>query len=208
MTTTQFYLQPVSLQQAQQIYEQHMTRDFPPAELKPFAMIRQGMQQGSYDFLALYRTDDALMGYAVLVAEPGQPAALLDYYAVLPQTRGSGVGAAGLQLLRQYYAPQKDSILIESEYPAEAPDPALAERRLGFYIRGGARKTSIAERLFGVRYTIFSLDCSAQGSARSESELEQALQGIYRRMIPGTVCAQAVQFGAEAIPYRPTVEWG
>ena len=100
MTTTQFYLQPVSLQQAQQIYEQHMTRDFPPAELKPFAMIRQGMQQGSYDFLALYRTDDTLMGYAVLVAEPGQPAALLDYYAVLPQTRGSGVGAAGLQLLR------------------------------------------------------------------------------------------------------------
>ena len=59
-----------------------------------------------------------------------------------------------------------------------------------------------------MRYTIFSLDCSAQGSARSESELEQALQGIYRRMIPGTVCAQAVQFGAEAIPYRPAVEWG
>ena len=137
MTTTQFYLQPVSLQQAQQIYEQHMTRDFPPAELKPFAMIRQGMQQGSYDFLALYRADDTLMGYAVLVAEPGQPAALLDYYAVLPQTRGGGVGAAGLQLLRQYYAAQKDSILIESEYPAEAPDPAAARRRIGFYQRHG-----------------------------------------------------------------------
>lgn len=199
-------LKAVDTSAAQNIYEKHMIRDFPPAERKPFAMIREGMENGSYEFLAL-QTQNELAGYAVLVSQGRQSAVLLDYYAVVPPLRGQGTGAAGLALLRQYYSGKKENILIESEYPGEAPDPALAERRLAFYARAGCRGTAIAERLFGVRYNIFSLDCSEKGAARSVQRLENDLAQIYKAMMPPEVFAKYVQFGKAALPARPPIEW-
>ncbi len=206
MQNTICRLRPVLPEEAAVIYEQHMVRDFPDSERKPFAMIREGMERGTYDFLAL-QNGQGLAGYAALVAEPEQSAILLDYYAVLPTLRGSGAGTAGLALLRQYYAGKRDNILIESEHPDEAPDSALAERRLGFYTRAGCRATGIAERLFGVRYDIFSLDCSAQGAARSTPLLQNDLEALYRHMIPEPAFSLNVQFGDAALPPRPAVKW-
>mgnify|MGYP000512495249 CR=1 FL=1 len=193
-----------SPEQLRTVYDRDLKEAFPAAELKPLGNMERMWAEGWYRPWCLF-DGDSIAGEAFLwLGHPGW--ALLDYLCVSAGSRNSGLGHVPLQKLREAEA---DTVIFgESEAPEGAPDPELAERRLGFYTRGGARKTSIVERLFGVRYTIFSLDCSAQGSARSESELEQALQGIYRRMIPGTVCAQAVQFGAEAIPYRPAVEWG
>ena len=207
MNSEHFFLQAVSPKIAEEIYNRYMVTDFPPAERKPLAMILQGMLKGNYEFLGLYAADQTLAGYAVLVTERGQSAALLDYYAVLPQNRCGGVGSAGLALLRQYYAGRLDNILIESEYPAEAPDPALAERRLGFYARAGCRKTSIAERLFGVRYTIFSLDCSASGAKRTSQQLEEDLRRIYAGMIPEPAFSLRVQFGENAAVFQAPQAW-
>lgn len=199
-------LEPVSTQDAAEIYEEYMISDFPPSERKPFAMIRQGMETGEYEFLAL-RDTFGLAGYAVLVLEQGRKAALLDYYAVVPQRRCSGTGALGLSLLRKYYAQRLDNILIESEHPDEAPNPALAGRRLGFYERAGCRATPIAERLFGVRYIIFSLDCTDQGAARSVQELEKSLREIYGSMIPEPARQKFVRFGDEALKPCPPMDW-
>ena len=122
-------------QQAEQIYRSYMVQDFPPSELKPFASVQGLMRRGLYEPLALYE-DGALAAYAWLVVLPGCPGALLDYFAVLPERRGSGVGTRALQALAGHYAPSRQMLIIECEHPACAPDPAAARRRVGFYLRG------------------------------------------------------------------------
>ena len=89
---------------AQQIYETRMVQDFPAAELKPFTAVREMMQAGIYEPLALYDEDGNLQAYAWQVLLPGRRSALLDYFAVRCDLRGSGVGTAALQLIRDYYA--------------------------------------------------------------------------------------------------------
>ena len=91
------------------------------------------------------------------------------------------VGTAVLKELAAYYAPRKQSLIIECEHPAEAPEPAVARRRIGFYLRAGAHAAAMESRLFGVRYQIYSLP--AGGLAKDE-EIYRDLQELYRTMVP------------------------
>ena len=86
-----------------------------------------------------------------------------------------------LKELAAYYAPRKQSLIIECEHPAEAPEPAVARRRIGFYLRAGAHAAAMESRLFGVRYQIYSLP--AGGLAKDE-EIHCDLQELYRTMVP------------------------
>ena len=54
-------------------------------------------------------------------------------------------------------------IFGESEIPCYAPDPAMAERRLGFYARNGARTAGYDTEMFGVPYKtclLYTSPCS------------------------------------------------
>ena len=137
--------------------------------------------RGLYEPLAFYDEAGALMAYAWQAVLPQCRNVLLDYFAVLPQYRGSGVGTAVLKELAAYYAPRKQSLIIECEHPAEAPEPAVARRRIGFYLRAGAHAAAMESRLFGVRYQIYSLP--AGGLAKDE-EIHRDLQELYRTMVP------------------------
>ena len=114
----------LNVEQAQSIYRSQMVRDFPESELKPFASVQGMMMRGLYEPLAFYDEAGALMAYAWQAVLPQCRNVLLDYFAVLPQYRGSGVGTAVLKELAAYYAPRKQSLIIECEHPAEAPEPA------------------------------------------------------------------------------------
>ena len=157
----------LNVEQAQSIYRSQMVRDFPESELKPFASVQGMMTRGLYEPLAFYDEAGALMAYAWQAVLPQCRNVLLDYFAVLPQYRGSGVG--------------KQSLIIECEHPAEAPEPAVARRRIGFYLRAGAHAAAMESRLFGVRYQIYSLP--AGGLAKDE-EIHRDLQELYRTMVP------------------------
>ena len=172
----------LNVEQAQSIYRSQMVRDFPEAELKPFASVQGMMTRGLYEPLAFYDEAGALMAYAWQAVLPQCRNVLLDYFAVLPQYRGSGVGTAELKELAAYYAPRKQSLIIECEHPAEAPEPTVARRRIGFYLRAGAHAAAMESRLFGVRYQIYSLP--AGGLAKDE-EIHRDLQELYRPMVPG-----------------------
>lgn len=166
--------------EAEQIYHTYMERDFPPNELKPFSSVQGLLRRGLYEPLALYE-DGALAAYAWQTVLPDTPGALLDYFAVLPDRRGGGVGTRALQALAAYYAPRKQTLIIECEHPAFAPDPAVAKRRVGFYLRAGARATAMESLLFGVRYQIYALPC---GGVESDADLRADLETLYRVMVP------------------------
>ena len=119
-------LRLLSLEETKRIYDRYMVRDFPPAERKPFASIRQLMEAGLYEPLGAEAENGRLLAYAWQTVVPGCASALLDYFAVLPEGRGRGTGTAVLRALAARDAPHRDSLIIECEHPAEAPDPAAA----------------------------------------------------------------------------------
>lgn len=166
--------------EAETIHREQMTRDFPEAELKPFSAVRGLMRRGLYEPLALYE-EDHLVCYAWQTVLSDCDTALLDYFAVLPELRGKGTGTRALRALAGYYAPRRRTLLIECEHPAEAPDPAEAKRRIGFYLRAGARATAMEGRVFGVRYQIYALPC---GGDERDDVLRRDLETLYRAMVP------------------------
>lgn len=166
--------------EAKNVYEEHMLVDFPEGELKPFAAIGQMMDQGIYEPLAVYE-GGRMAAYAWQTVLPERRGALIDYYAVMPDLRGGGIGTRILAALAGYYAGRKDTLIIECEHPSEAPDQAIAKRRIGFYLRAGARATAMESRVFGVRYQIFALPC---GGSEPDALINEDLKAIYQTMIP------------------------
>lgn len=160
------------------LYRDHMTRDFPPSELKPLEMFRQLIRDGlAAVYLCL--SDQQLVGYAALAAEPGGQAVLLDYLAVVPEQRGTGCGTAILQALQTML---KRPILIESEHPEAAQTPEdrqIRTRRIHFYQQAGCRLTGRRVLLFGVDFDLLCL-----GGPLSPEEAVAAYASLYQKMLP------------------------
>ena len=171
----------LSAAECEDLYRSALPRDFPAAELKPFAEIQRLLEAGVYEPLLL--TDDAgtRLAYAWQVVLPGQRTALLDYFAVRYDLRCSGVGTAALGLVRDYDAMRVHDLVLECEHPAEAPDPATARRRIGFYLRAGARATALESRVFGTRYAVLALPC---GGTAPDAALCKELRALYKVMVP------------------------
>ena len=166
---------------AQNIYETRMVQDFPAAELKPFSAVREMMQAGIYEPLVLEEEDGRLLAYAWQVLLPGRRSALLDYFAVRSDLRGGGIGTRALHALADHYRDRLDDLILECEHPDEAPDRAVAERRIAFYLRAGACATRIESRVFGVRYNIMTLPC---GGHETDDVVRRELKDLYRMMVP------------------------
>ena len=93
--------------------------------------------------------------------------ALLDYLCVAADRRNGGLGSVILEKLRE--AERGNVIFGESEIPCYAPDPAMAERRLGFYARNGARTAGYDTEMFGVPYkTLYWAEGKVDESALME----------------------------------------
>lgn len=173
------------------VYLDEMRRDFPPTELKPLSVILNSEAAGEAHTWGIF-DGETLVAYLLMVHPKGASAVLLDYFAVLPQYRASGIGAKLLAKL-----PEKEenaAILIESELPEKADDPAMAVRRLGFYARCGAKDIGWTEKLFGASwFRILAL--SAQSApAMSADEVVDALADCYRRTIGEPKWKQCAEF--------------
>lgn len=173
---------PLNAAQTKDVYDCWMKRDFLPEELKPYGSMAQMMAKGWYEPLALMEEETGGMtAYAFQTVMPGCRCALLDYFVVLPDLRGQGAGTAALGALAAHYAGRMDALIIECEHPAEAPDPEVARRRIGFYLRAGAHTTAIESRLFGVRYLVLALPC---GGGADDAAVNADLRRIYRMTVP------------------------
>ena len=90
--------------------------------------------------------------------------ALLDYLCVSRRARNAGLGALILAKLREV---EPGTVVFgEAEAPEHAPDPAMAERRLGFYARNGLQTAGYDTEVFGVHYkTLYLADHKVEDAA-------------------------------------------
>lgn len=138
------------------VYRTDYREAFPPAEQKALSKLRRMWEEGQYRPYCLFDGEQIVGGAFLWIARPGW--ALLDYLFVTASRRNERLGPVILQELRRAEGP--DTVIFgEVEAPADAPDPAMAERRLGFYARNGWRHAGYETRVFGVHFqTIYLAD--------------------------------------------------
>lgn len=188
-------LRVASLEQVALAYERDLRAAFPPAELKPLANIAAMCRDGCYRPWCLF-DGEALVGECFLwLGRPGW--ALLDYLCVAAERRNGGVGARMLEELRR--AEAGSVILVESEAPVHAPEPELAERRLGFYARNGLRTAGYDTDVFGVHYKTLYLAAEPVPDER----LMKENRFIYQNRFPQEIYDRYVR-----IPRDPEAEPG
>ena len=184
-----------SPEQLRTVYDRDLKEAFPPEELKALRSIEQIWAEGWYRPWCLF-DGDSIAGEAFLwLGHPGW--ALLDYLCVSAGSRNSGLGSVLLQKLREAEA---DTVIFgESEAPEGAPDPELAERRLGFYARNGLRTAGYDTEMFGVHYKTLYL---AAGEV-NEAELMREHRFVYENTFAADKFHKYVW-----IPYDPNTKPG
>ena len=105
------------------VYLDEMRRDFPQSELKPLSMILNSEADGTAHTWGVF-DGEQLAAYLLMVRPAGSRVSQLDYFAVLPEYRASGLGAQLLAMLPEYEKGAQ-AILIEAECPDKAEDEAI-----------------------------------------------------------------------------------
>lgn len=186
-----------SLEEVRDFYERDMKEAFPPAELKPLASIEKMWREGWYKPYCLYDYDGmGPIGCAFLwLGHPGW--AILDYLCVNAGWRNDGFGTEILRLLREM---EPETVIFgEAEAPVHAPDPAMAERRLGFYARCGLQTAGYDTEMFGVHYKTLYL----ANREVADEELMAEHEFIYRNSFAPEKYEKFVR-----IPFDPMSEPG
>ena len=151
-----------TLEQLQTVYNSDMKSAFPAAELKPLSAIQRMWREQRYKPYCLFDGDDIVGECFLWLGHPGW--ALLDYLCVSSRARNAGLGALILAKLREV---EPGTVVFgEAEAPEHAPDPAMAERRLGFYARNGLQTAGYDTEVFGVHYkTLYLADHKVEDAA-------------------------------------------
>ena len=89
-------LKTLTKDQLSNLYNDRMRKDFPPSELKPLFVMLDAVDKGIYEPLGLYDSEE-MVGYSCLVKEGTD--SLVDYLAVYPEKRNSGIGSIFVKLL-------------------------------------------------------------------------------------------------------------
>ena len=189
-----------TLDQLRSVYDAHLKRSFPPEELRPLRSIEEQWQAGEYRPWCLYDDDDIVGECFLWLGEPGW--ALVDYLCVSPRCRNSGLGALMLSMIRE----REPGLILfgESEAPEDAPDPAMAQRRLDFYARNGLRTAGYDTDIFGAHYkTLYMGDREVR-----DEELIRQHRLIYEaRLAPAKYAKYVHSPWDPKKPISPKVAW-
>lgn len=168
-----------------EIYQTYMKQDFPPDELKPLSHILRSMEAGFGFALGVYEEEE-LAGYCVFILCEETSCALLDYFAILRDRRGKGMGHRAFSLIASYFQvhlPEIEGLYIESERVTGAEDERqrlVRERRISFYRSCGCEMTNLRSVLFGVDYSVLYKPLGKKGQGDGPSR--EALDALYRKM--------------------------
>jgi len=126
---------------------------FPREERKPFWLMRKKVKTKEMEMLSIKDGDEFL---GLMITIPRSDAVLLDYFAVVPEKRGGGIGERALKLFGEYY--EGKTLVIEIETPKEdAPNNDERKRRERFYHRCGFSEVGVDILLFGVEMKLLTL---------------------------------------------------
>ena len=178
--------------QMREAYRRDLLPSFPKAELKPLKEMLAEMRRKEYHPWCLFDGDEIVGEAFGGTHVPGY--ALFDYLCVTPARRNDGLGSL---LIEKLVEAERGNVLFgESEIPAYAADPAMAERRLGFYRRNGAQRASYDTCEFGVPYhTLYWAEGAADAAA-----LCAAHAACYRSSLPKPLYDRYI-----SIPWEPSM---
>lgn len=124
---------------------------FPRAERKPVLQLLRARQRAKAELLGIFDDANILCGIAILLKNDTH--ALLDYFAVMPKSRGEGIGSRALALLRDHCGDRRFLLEIEQcDIPCENKEQRLRRRR--FYLRNGMQPSGMLVLQNGVRLEV------------------------------------------------------
>lgn len=176
-------IRELTLEEIRDIYTGYLYYDFPSDERKPLDRIEKSMRAGQYLCLGAWNKDGNFLAYAFFVVIGRN--VLLDYFAVVPEYRSSGIGTSFLPLAAQ--KTNADCLIIEIEDPLSAKDPeesSIRRKRMDFYLRAGCISSDVLARAFGVDYLLLEYPL---GKTHSSGEIAENYLGIYRTILPRTM---------------------
>lgn len=167
-------IKQLTAEETKTIYETYMRKDFPVNELKSWSLIADSMNRGNGKTFGMFDERNRLQAYALLVLN--QKTALLDYYAVVNELRGKGVGSRFLQEMKTSFF-QETMLFVEAEDSdfSEGKQKLTQEKRLSFYENNGIHSTGLSLYVYGVIYRILCTN-----KAISSKEAYDALISIYK----------------------------
>lgn len=183
------HVRRLNAQEIKTIYDTHMQEAFPQSELRPYKNIAALCASGNYDCYGLF-DDEALAAYAYFSKTKDRPYMLLDYYAVLRDRRGTGIGSQFFTLLRAQLQDQSCILLeVESiESAKNSEDETIRRRRIAFYTRNGCAMTGVKCLLYGVDFSIMAMPIA--GTLPSDETALHELTSIYHVMFDDALYAQ------------------
>lgn len=113
-------------------------KSFPSNERQKEEVLKQRLVDGTEEmFVGLIKDEVNSICLVFNLRDSGY--VLLDYFAVLENLRGSGIGTRFMQYLIQYYNNSNKELILEVEDPSEGINLEQREKRVDFYRKLGAK---------------------------------------------------------------------
>ncbi len=173
-----YEIRKLNCSEFKEIFRKYTRNDFPLMELRPWFAIRHSWKQGHYAAYS-YEEDGQTVAYATIYSGDNIPYLLLDFFAVIPERRGHGIGSAFLNDL-QHTITGASGIFIEAEAPDACDDfneKSKREKRISFYIKNGVVNAGVGCRLFNVDYCMLYLPIDTP--LRTQSDIYDAVVKMY-----------------------------
>jgi GNAT superfamily N-acetyltransferase len=110
---------------------------FPANELRPLEQLLNDLNAGNYS-IYLYLTDEKVEALACMYAPKNHTLTLLDYFAVVAEQRGKGIGSIFFRSLVEIISGLNKTLILEVEDPAYGDDSIQKSKRIKFYQKNGA----------------------------------------------------------------------
>ena len=170
----------LTIEEIREVYNKFLYYDFPDDERKPLSRIEKSIREGQYLCVGAFGEDDSFLAYAFFVF--AEEFCLLDYYAVVPEMRGKGVGTAFLKEAVERAGFKVNIIEIEDPDAGDSEDEKKARvKRLNFYLKAGCVNTHVHVLVFGVEYLLLEYPMN---EAHGSKKITDGYFSIYRSILP------------------------
>lgn len=170
---------PLDPNEFKKIYKR-IKKDFAAGEYPPYFVLHRQIITGIQRCF-LYVSEGLEKAYAVCAGNHPNEYVLISLFAVYPAYRGTGVGTAFLEKIKETYAGKK-GVLVEVERPRDAKNSAekeVREKRIRFYQRAGFRIIP------GLEYSIWGvpMHLMAWGGDSDTQEIMRRIHEIYLELM-------------------------